>query len=245
RRRRRFLSGGERPRGRAGEADVNHECTIRLPQTDCKEQAETTRRPARVAAAGAPGCTRAGGKPRGGDMAQTGARAGPAGHGRRGSRDEFDRAEGQDGHLYELGRGVIVVSDVPSPRHLVQVLAIREQLSEYRRSNPGRVAVIAGSGECKILIADLESERHPDVAVYRTPPPDEDVWRSWIPEIVIEVISPGSEQRDYVEKREEYLRFGVQEYWVVDADRREVLVLRRTAGRWKERVVRPPEVYRT
>jgi Uma2 family endonuclease len=36
----------------------------------------------------------------------------------------------------------------------------------------------------------------------------------------------------------------VPEYWVVDADRQEVLVLRRSRGRWVERVVRPPEVYR-
>ncbi len=179
-------------------------------------------------------------------MPATVIKVGPADHGRRMSLDEFDKAEVQEGSLYELGRGVVIVSDVPSPRHLAQVDTIRQQLSDYRRDNPGKIHQIAGSGECKILITGLESERHPDVAVYREAPPDEEeVWRAWTPEVVVEVVSPGSEQRDYVEKREEYLRFGVREYWIVNAERREILVLRRLGGDWKERVLRPPDVYRT
>ena len=160
--------------------------------------------------------------------------------------DDFEQAEGQPGHLYELGRGVVTVIDVPRPRHLAQVNALRRLLAAYDLSHPGRIHTVAGSGECKIVIADLDSERHPDVAVYKTPPPDEgDVWAAWIPEIVIEVVSPGSEHRDYVEKREEYLLFGVIEYWILDDARREMLILRRSRGRWLERAVRSPEVYRT
>jgi len=126
------------------------------------------------------------------------------------------------------------------------VMAIRRQPAAYDLNNPGRIHTIAAGSECKVLPADLESERHPDVAVYKASPlEDEDLWSTWIPDLVIEVISPDSEERDYGEKREEYLRFGVREYWVVDADRREILVLRRSRGRWKERVLRPPVVYRT
>ena len=58
-------------------------------------------------------------------------------------------------------------------------------------------------------------------------------------------MSPGSEERDYVEKRDEYREFGVREYWIIDSGRGEVLVLRRSRGRWVERVVRPGDVYRT
>lgn len=171
---------------------------------------------------------------------------GPADHGRRMSLAEFEHAEAQEGRLYELGRGVIIVSDVPGPRHLMQLNAIRRQLHAYDLEHPGRIHTIASGSDCKILLADLESERHPDVALYKNPPPEgDDFWASWIPEIVLEVISPGSEQRDYVEKREEYLRFGVREYWIVDAQREEVLILRRSGGRWVERILRPPDAYRT
>lgn len=139
------------------------------------------------------------------------------------------------------------MSDVPNPVHFVQFMAIRRQFSAYETAHPGRIHGLAGGGECKIVLTALESERHPDLAIYKTPLPsgEEDLWAVWIPEIVIEIVSPGSEQRDYEEKREEYLQFGVQEYWIVDAERQEILILRRIGGRWREKIVRPPETYRT
>src|SRR6516164_1385348 len=73
--------------------------------------------------------------------------------------------------------------------------------------------------ECKLLIPSWESERHPDIAVYLAPPPgrkDRTMWRTWIPGIVIEVVSEGSRDRDYTEKRDEYWSLGVKEYWIVE-----------------------------
>jgi Uma2 family endonuclease len=180
-------------------------------------------------------------------MSTTTSKITPADAGRRMTLADFEHAEVQEGKLYELGRGVVVASDVPSAAHFAQFDVIRELFAAYRAKHHGRIARIGGGAECKILLEDLESERHPDLAVYKSPPPgaDDEVWSVWIPEIVIEIVSPGAEHRDYDEKREEYLGFGVHEYWIVDHQRQEVLVLRRVRGRWKERIVRPPEVYRT
>src|SRR5207244_8921216 len=105
---------------------------------------------------------------------------------------------------------------------------------------------IAGGSDCKILVTPLESERHPDLAIYKSPPPrTKSVWIDWIPELVIEVISPGSEYRDYEEKPDEYFRFGVREYWIFNADKQEMLVLQRSPQGWSERTIRPPKIYRT
>jgi Uma2 family endonuclease len=159
---------------------------------------------------------------------------------------DFDRAESADERLYELGRGVVVVVDVPDLPHLAQVTAIRRQLHAYDAAHPGEIHTLASGSECKILLADQESERHPDLAVYKTAPPEgDDYWSSWVPEVVLEVVSARSHHRDYVEKRDEYLAFGVREYWIVDAERREMLVLRRSRGRWVERAVRDGEAYAT
>ena len=40
-------------------------------------------------------------------------------------------------------------------------------------------------------------------------------------------MSAGSEERDYVLKKEEYLEFGIKEYWILDPERRELLAGRR------------------
>ncbi len=171
---------------------------------------------------------------------------GPADSGRRMSLDDFDTVQCVEGHRYELSRGVITVDDIPHPRHLAQIDVTRTQIAAHRLSQNGRIHAVGGAAECKLLIADLESERHPDIAIYKNRPPKGDnVWSEWIPEIVIEVISESSRYRDYQEKPEEYLRFGVIEYWILDADKGEMLVMKRWRGRWAEQFVRPPETYRT
>jgi len=177
----------------------------------------------------------------------TNIKIGPADNGRRMSLADFEHAEVVEGRLYELGRGVIVVSDVPNPFHLALVQAIKRQLNGYDFIYQGRIHTLASGSECKILLDDLDSERHPDVSIYKTAPPgdDSEVWAYWVPELVIEVISPGSEQRDYVEKREEYLRFGVLEYWIIDGARLEILTLTRRGGRWVERILRPGDQYQS
>jgi Uma2 family endonuclease len=173
-------------------------------------------------------------------------KVGPADNGRRMSLEEFDKAEAQPGYLYELSKGTIIVSDVPNDRHLAQVDELRQQLYAYRLAQPGRIYRIAGGSDCKILLAEDESERHPDVAVYKHPPADrENLWAKWVPEIVVEIVSADSQHRDYVDKREEYVLFGVRKYWIIDADKQEVLVLRRRGRRWTQHSVRPPKVYTT
>jgi Uma2 family endonuclease len=165
------------------------------------------------------------------------------------SLEEFEHAEAEEGQLFELSRGVVTLVGVPNLRHFRVVDAIRRQFADLSEKQRQLIFGIASGSECKLLIAGLESERHPDLAIYKTPPPegenDDEIWSQWVPEIVVEVVSPSSRHRDYQEKPEEYLRLGVSEYWIVDADEGLMKVLRRSRGQWLEYPVRPPAGYRT
>ena len=175
-------------------------------------------------------------------------RIGPQDHGRRMTLDEFEFAEVQEGHLYELSRGVVTVSDVPNRKHALVVNESRRQIFDYWSRNREAMQAVLGGNECKLLIPPLESERHPDLSIYLTAAPDDDsdeIWRHWLPEIIIEVVSLTSKYRDYVEKREEYFRIGIQEYWIIDLEKRQMLALRRGDEDWIEHLVQPPDVYRT
>lgn len=172
---------------------------------------------------------------------------GPSDHGRRMTLDEFDTAEGMEGRLYELSRGEVIVTDVPNPPHLRTLDALRQQLVVYQASHPSVIYGLYSGSECKLLIGPTESERHPDLAIYKTPAPADDssVWSIWVPHIVIEIVSPDSADRDYVEKAEDYLLFGVAEYWIVDASRGAITVHIRSRGRWQKRELHAADRYTT
>jgi Uma2 family endonuclease len=154
----------------------------------------------------------------------------------------FEFAAIEDGWLCELARGYLVVSEVANYYHGMQIIAINRPLWAYDAAHPGTIHAILGSLECKLLIPKFDSERHPDIAVYLTAPKgrrDRTMWRTWIPDLTIEVVSETSRDRDYTEKRDEYWALGVKEYWIVDAKLEQVLILKRGRSQWIEKTLGP------
>jgi Uma2 family endonuclease len=171
---------------------------------------------------------------------------GPEDHGRRMTLDDFEFAEVKEGHLYELGRAIIEVSDVPEGRHGAAFDCLRDQLVAYKLANPEQVRRLFGGSECKLVIPSTESERHPDLTLYKTPQPvGPNPWRAWLPDVVIEIVSTSSARRDYGDKREDYWELGIREYWIVDLDRREVVALRRGRAKWSDKLIAEDGTYTT
>jgi hypothetical protein len=177
-------------------------------------------------------------------VAKTKTKIGPRHHGRRMSLRDFEFAEIEEGYVAELARGYVVVSEVPNLFHALQIDAIMDVLRSYKVATPGCIYAILESGSTKLVIPTWESERHPDIAIYLLPPKgkkDRTVWRRWVPDIAIEVVSPSSDTRDYTEKRDEYWTLGVKEYWIVDAKREQVVALRRGRSRWIDKYLGPSD----
>ncbi|MBI3800502.1 MAG: Uma2 family endonuclease, partial [Deltaproteobacteria bacterium] len=53
-----------------------------------------------------------------------------------------------------------------------------------------------------------------------------------VPTLVVEILSPATAKRDRTEKKRLYETNGVEEYWLVDQDRREVTVFHLTERRY-------------
>jgi Uma2 family endonuclease len=159
---------------------------------------------------------------------------------------EFDIADGQEGYLYELNKGVIEVTNIPHRRHFMQLADIRDQLIVYKESHSGIIHAVGGSDNTKVLIESEQSERHPDIAVYTSPMPDVDeIWSIWVPTIAVEIVSESSAKRDYQDKPGEYLAFGIQEYWIIDSFKKQMTVLTRFRGMWRPKVIKPAQKYTT
>ncbi len=173
---------------------------------------------------------------------------GPYDHGRKMSLMSFEFAKVEDGYAVELARGYIVVGEAANYLHGMQIDVIMEHLRAYKISKRDAIHAIMEGGSCKLVISAWESERHPDIAIYLTPPKekkDRTMWRTWIPDLLIEVVSASSDDRDYTDKRDEYWTLGVKEYWIVDARREQVVILRRGKADWIEKTLGPADAIET
>lgn len=65
------------------------------------------------------------------------------------------------------------------------------------------------------------------------------------PQLVVEVVSPGQANRDYRHKRSEYAARGISEYWIVDPDKEQVLILVWTDGLYEESAFRKDQRLRS
>jgi Uma2 family endonuclease len=176
----------------------------------------------------------------------TSIRIGPADHGRKMSLAEFMEADAQEGFRYELARGVLEVTYVPGEPHGLIVWTLLRMIFAFDTRHPGMILRAGGASEFRLWLPAMISSRNPDIAVVlRNTPKDARGLRP--PVLVIEVVSQGSEshQRDFVTKREEYLAFGIREYWIVDPEARTVTILVRDGDAWVEHLFREEQEARS
>lgn len=180
-------------------------------------------------------------------MATVKLRIGPADHGRPMTLDEFHEAEEQPGYFYELARGVLEVCEVPGDDHAQIVDNLHLAFDSYRLQHPRRIRRIAHGSDIRLIIPELETGRHPDLAVV-FPGASLNSRGRQQPRIVCEVVSPGARarRRDYDEKSEEYLWLSIEAYWIIDPEKRQVTVRTRKetpeGPAWSDRTFTGDEV---
>jgi Uma2 family endonuclease len=168
-------------------------------------------------------------------------RIGPTDQGRRMTLEEFLEAEEEEGYRYELARGVLEVVEVPNDPHGVVVCNLYTAVARYRGEHPGVIHRFGGGSEFRFWLPGMISGRNPDLGVVLRGAPCD--WRGRrIAALAAEVVSRDSVERDYQIKREEYLAYGLLEYWIVDPLRRQVTVLTRRGDAWHEAVFRDQQV---
>jgi Uma2 family endonuclease len=169
-------------------------------------------------------------------MATITTRIGPLDHGRAMTIEEFLEAEEELGYRYELARGVLEVSEVPDDPHGQIISNLFDVVSAYRRLRPEVILRYGGSNEFRIWMPGMVSGRNPDLGIVLKGAARDYRGRR-IPALVAEVVSEGSIERDYHAKREEYLAYGLLEYWVIDLIQRKINVLVRHGDIWVEQPI--------
>jgi Uma2 family endonuclease len=129
----------------------------------------------------------------------------------------------REGDRHEIINGELVVTPSPVPRHqivfhnLILRLGIHIETEDLGMLLPAATDIRLTSGD--VLIPDLSFilKHRLDIIGSKAieGPPD----------LVVEILSPGTRRRDLTTKRALYAGFGVSEYWLVDPEARTVTVL--------------------
>ncbi len=132
----------------------------------------------------------------------------------------------EDRLRHEILDGVHVVTPAPSIAHQRAVLSLAAALKAHFE--------LAGSGEVLAAPVDVLLDEHtivqPDLVVVLedSGAAVTDANIQGPPDLVVEVLSPGTRGRDEAIKRRLYERFGVRAYWRVDLEAAEVVTEERT-----------------
>jgi Uma2 family endonuclease len=131
--------------------------------------------------------------------------------------------EEHPGDRHEIVNGELVVTPSPAPMHQIVSRALFRLLDRH---------VTAGDlGE--VLFAPVDIRLTPDNVlipdiIYIAGDRLHVIGSKTVdapPDLVVEILSPGTRRRDLDTKRALYARFGVQEYWIVDPDAKTVTFL--------------------
>ncbi len=122
-----------------------------------------------------------------------------------------------NGFRYEVIRGELYMSPAPSINHQRTVAALFQHLNQFIMNHQ--------SGEClfapiDVNLPDLTSPVQPDVVFISKENAGiiQENTIEGIPDLVVEVLSPGTARYDRKTKFEVYAEAGISEYWLADPD---------------------------
>ena len=132
-----------------------------------------------------------------------------------------------DGKRHEIIDGEHYVTPSPNTKHQVVVGNLYLSLGNYLREHPIGFVFLA---PFDVVFSNFDVVE-PDL-LYIARERMDVLTKANVrgaPDLVIEILSPGTRRKDTLIKRKLYERFRVREYWIVDPERDVVKIYRRTA----------------
>jgi len=159
--------------------------------------------------------------------------------------EEFDAIEEYDeNYRYELVHGVLVVTPIPLAEETGPNELLGRLLLNYQEDHPEGSALDYTLPQQ--YVRTRTSRRLADRLVWtglgRLPNRRRD-----LPTIAVEFVSAGrrNRQRDYVDKRHEYMEAGITEYWIIDRFQRTLTVVHNTPTGPRDQVIAENETYQS
>ncbi|MCW1970859.1 MAG: Uma2 family endonuclease [Anaerolineae bacterium] len=129
----------------------------------------------------------------------------------------------EDGKRYEIIDGELYVANAPSYQHQYTVSKLVRRIGACIEAHDYGVVIAA---PFEVHLPNIAKPVQPDVlfiATERVPQRDLQIFEG-APDLVVEVLSPGSDRYDRVVKFSAYERAGVREYWIANPKTRSITV---------------------
>ena len=128
-----------------------------------------------------------------------------------------------EGTLAELINGSIYMSPAPSPKHQRIIGKLYRLLSEYVEKNMLGEILLA---PCDVYLDNHSNAVQPDIIYISSRQSgivQENSSIHGVPDMLMEVLSPGNSDHDRILKKDLYQKFGVKEYWIINPETNEVV----------------------
>jgi Uma2 family endonuclease len=128
-----------------------------------------------------------------------------------------------EGTLAELIDNVIYMSPTPVTSHQKVLQTIFRRLSEHIDDHDKGHVIVA---PFDVYLDETSNAVQPDIVVIlktNKNQPEPKGHFHGVPDLVVQVLSPGNREHDLVKKKNLYEKFGVREYWIVDPQTKEII----------------------
>jgi Uma2 family endonuclease len=136
-----------------------------------------------------------------------------------------------DDERYEILDGELLMTPAPGTRHQFIAGKLYRTVAQFAEDRKLGAVLPAPTD----VVLDEDEVVQPDLLYIRSERVEEVVGERAVngaPDLVVEVLSPSSLDRDRHRKLEIYRRYGVREYWIVDPANRAIEVLVLEAGEY-------------
>ncbi len=141
----------------------------------------------------------------------------------------------EDGYRYEIIDGELIVTPAPARRHVALAVRLTMLLSQALDKQQPEWCLITQPFSLETETETTTYHCEPDLGIFNQPLETFVNDDELLPVIVIEIVSPGNPENDYVRKVNAYAAIGIPEYWIVDSRHRTVTFLQLTAvGSWRQ-----------
>ncbi|HMP98532.1 MAG TPA: Uma2 family endonuclease [Cyclobacteriaceae bacterium] len=138
-----------------------------------------------------------------------------------------------EGTLAELIDNIIYMSPSPLPIHQLILNEINLQLYQHLKSTGKGMVFIP---PFDVYLDEEQNAVQPDLTIILSSNPAKvNLSRHFhgVPDVVVELLSPGNKDYDLVKKKNIYERFGVQEYWIVDPESKHTWLYELANGKYQ------------